>query len=190
MVTGEGSDNETVLREISARKPHIAIVDLSLGRDLALRLIEELHIRLPELKILVFTMMDERLYAELCLKAGAHGYIMKSEPTKHLIQAFRKVLDGNIAVSEAISNKLLQTMVSNQPLNFEPLAALSSREIEVFHLLGQGTTPQEVAGKMHRSVKTIHTHIERIKKKLNCSDYRKLLVMASRMSADAFKQKE
>ncbi len=167
MVCGEADNASDALQAIGDCSPDITIVDISLGDGSGIRLIENLMYSYPGLPVLVLSMHDETTYAERCLAAGARGYIMKQEPSKKLISAIRKILEGNIYVSDKLNVKLLHKLVKNRFEGFDyPTKLLSNRELEVYHLLGRGMKKHEIAERLHLSVKTVETYIEHIKIKL------------------------
>jgi len=178
-VCGEASDMVTALQFVKEYQPEVAVIDIALGQDSGLRLIEELCQLYPDLLMLALSMHDETLYAERCLKAGAKGYIMKKEPPENVILALKKVLSGGIYVSADVSLKLLQKFVTKKGgLHSSPVEHLSNRELEVFQLIGQGVKTRKIAEQLNLSVKTIETYIEHIKKKMNLKDSRSLFLYA------------
>jgi DNA-binding NarL/FixJ family response regulator len=186
VVCGEAENVEASLWVIAQTNPKIVIVDLILGAGNGIRLIEELHLRNPQISVLVLSMMDESIYAERCLRAGAKGYIMKSEPARKIIEALQRVIAGNFYVSDEIADKLNHRMTSKKSYSHAPLETLTNRELEVLHLVKKGFSPQQIAEYLHRSVKTVHAHMDHIKKKLHIRSYRELLVYASTFSSDSF----
>jgi DNA-binding NarL/FixJ family response regulator len=175
----EASDMDSALLSIEDCRPDIAIIDLSLGQESGLRLIENISTNFPFILMLVLSMHDELVYAERCIKAGAKGYIMKQEPPERVIVAIRKVLNGEVYVSETMSEMLIQKFMHGKSrLHDSPVDRLSNRELEVFQLIGQGLKTRTIAGQLNLSVKTIETYIEHIKKKMNFSDSRKLFLNA------------
>lgn len=178
-VCGEASDMASALPSIAACICDLVIVDLSLGQDSGVRLIEELLCNNPCLKILVLSMHDESLYAERCLRAGAKGYIMKQETPEKVILALKRVLNGEVYISDRLSARLLHKLASkgSAPL-CTPLERLSNRELEVFQLIGQGLTTRKIAEKLNLSVKTIETYIDHIKRKMDFEDARDLILHA------------
>jgi len=166
-VTGEADNVTDAFHAVSAGKPDIAIVDISLGDGSGIRLIENLTYSNPGLLILVLSMHDEATYAERCLKAGARGYIMKQESSRELLSAIRKVLNGDIYVSDKLNVQLLHKFARNRFEGLEaPPKPLSNRELEVYQLIGQGLKKHEIAERLTLSVKTVETYIEHIKIKL------------------------
>ena len=167
MICAEADNASDALKAVADCKPDIAIVDISLGDGSGIRLIENLMYSYPGLLILVLSMHDESTHAERCLAAGARGYIMKQEPSGKLITAIRKILGGEIYVSDKLNVKLLHKLVKNRFEGFDyPTKLLSNRELEVYQFLGRGIKKHEIAERLNLSVKTVDTYIEHIKIKL------------------------
>jgi DNA-binding NarL/FixJ family response regulator len=120
--------------------------------------------------MLVSSIHDESLFAERVLRAGAMGYVNKEEDTESVIEAIHQVLQGKIYLSESMSNRLLKTVVDGEPLAEDPIKSLSNRELEVFEMIGEGLTTKQIAKKLHLSPKTVETHREKIKTKLNVAN--------------------
>jgi DNA-binding NarL/FixJ family response regulator len=182
VVCGEAESVESALRVVAQTRPDIVIVDLNLGAGNGIRLIEALQLLNPQISILVLSMKDEAMYAERCLRAGARGYIMKSEPPLKVIEALQKIIAGKVAVSDEMTESLVHSMTSLKLRSDTPLETLTNRELEVFRLVGKGYSSQQIAEYMQRSVKTVHTHMEHIKKKLHLRSYREVLVYTSTFS--------
>jgi DNA-binding NarL/FixJ family response regulator len=166
-VCGQASGYSEALTLISKEMPDIAIVDLSIKDGSGLELIPTLRTAMPELKILVSSMHDESLFAERCLKAGALGYVNKSEVPAKLIQAIRRVLEGRIYLSDEMSERMLQNATqASTGVGESPIDTLSNREIEVFEMIGRGLSTKQIAEQIHLSIKTVETYRENIKHKL------------------------
>ena len=117
--------------------------------------------------MLVFSMHDETLCAERALEAGALGYVMKQEPTETIMVAIRRVLEGDIYLSEAMTHRLLRKPNAVEgDATTSAIRALSDREFEVFTLMGEGKRTIEIADILHISPKTIEAHRLHIRKKL------------------------
>lgn len=193
-----GASNAQEALAAMERCPHqLAIVDISLGQESGLELIKTLRRKYPHLSILAMSMHDEHLYAERALDAGAHGYLMKQEATQGILQAVQRVLAGDIYLSPTLTAARLAERpprpVESPPPSPAPsgdaaagttpplpglLARLSTREFEVFHLIGLGLSTRQIAERLHRSVKTIETHQANIKDKLQLDSGRELLRFA------------
>jgi DNA-binding NarL/FixJ family response regulator len=131
-----------------------------------LELIKQIKARYPETRMLVISMHDESLFAERALRAGALGYLNKSEAPEQFIKAIHQVLRGEIYLSGGMTSRMLRQIVVGGDCEGSPVENLSDRELEVFELLGGGLTISQIAERLHRSVKTVEAHRERIKRKL------------------------
>lgn len=180
-VCGQAEGIPQALALIEKSQPALVIVDIALGGQNGIELIKDIKIRLPNLPVLVHSMYDESLYAERCLRAGAKGYVMKQEPPTTLLKAVRRILSGEVYLSEAMTKQLLWRISDGGPgKGGSPAELLSDRELEVFELLGRGYRTQEIAKELHLSDKTIQTHREHIKEKLNIPDAVNLVRQAVR----------
>lgn len=174
VVTGEAEDACEALDILKEKKVNAVIVDLGLKGMSGLELIKNIKIRFPQLPILVVSMYDESIYAERALRAGAKGYIMKNVSANHIVAAIRLILSGKIYVSEEIGNKILDQAVAGKPVNKSLVDSLSDRELDVFHLIGKGFKPNQIAKELNLGVKTIESYREQIKLKLNFDHSAKL----------------
>jgi len=163
---GEAADMAEAIKQIETNCPDVAIIDISLKSGHGLKLIEHIKANYKGVKMLVSSMHSELDFAERSLHAGALGYISKHEPTEMLLDAIRQVLRGEIYLTSRMSNRLMHNLVE-KPANTDPIKTLSNREVEVFEMIGQGLTTQQIAGKLKLSAKTIETHREKIKGKLD-----------------------
>jgi DNA-binding NarL/FixJ family response regulator len=167
-VCGEAGAASRAFSEIGATKPDLVIVDVSLTTGPSgLELIKNLAARDARQRMLALSTHDESLYAERALRAGAKGYVMKQEPTRHVMQAIRKILNGEIYLSKTMNDRMLRKITAP---NSAPLASdieqLSDRELEVYRLLGQGRGTREIAGELHLSFSTVESYRAHIKDKL------------------------
>lgn len=166
-VVGEAEDATGALQQLRATHPDLVIVDLSLKNGHGLELIQDIKSGGQSVKMLVSSMHDESLFAERVLRAGASGYISKQESPDELIQAMRQVLQGDIYLSGRMANRLLGRIGNGEPLDQDPMDSLSDRELQVFEMIGQGLGTKQIARRLDLSPKTIETHREKIKAKLN-----------------------
>jgi DNA-binding NarL/FixJ family response regulator len=175
---GEAGSLPEALALLAATKPRVAIVDISLQGQSGLDLMRTIKSDYPDTLVLVVSMHEENLYGERALKAGARGYVMKHESPTALVNAVREVLEGKIAVSEALRERMLEGIVGGKP-DAEPVDRLSDRELEVFTLIGKGCGAAEIAERLGLSVKTVNAYRDHIKDKLgilSASDLRKFAV--------------
>lgn len=176
---GEADRVSGAIQAVADCKPDIAIIDISLGDGIGIRLIEDLVYFFPRLPVLVLSMHDESTHAERCLMVGARGYVMKQESSAKLLSAIRKILDGGIYVSDEFNVKLLHKFVQNKFEDTDsPTKLLSNRELEVYQLIGQGLKKHDIAERLTLSVKTVETYIEHIKTKMHLKRTHDVLVHA------------
>jgi len=180
MVCGQAEKPSEVLRTIPKAQPDIAILDLSFGEGIeGLQLVRQLRENYPKLFILVLSMHDESVFAERLLRAGANGYIMKQEAADKILTAVHQVLKGEGYMSDKMKEKLLRRVTGGKTyISGSPLDSLSNREIEVFGLIGQGFGTRKIAETLHLSIKTIETHREHIKEKLEIGNSSELVHQA------------
>src|SRR5690554_5580398 len=167
MICGEAEDAPDALRGLSATKPDLVTVDISLRGYNGIELIKNIKSLHPDLPILVLSMHEEGVYAQRALRAGALAYVMKQEAPDKVILAIRRILKGDIYVSEKVGVQMLHQIVNggSNP-HGSPVDRLSDRELEVTQLIGEGRTTREIASYLNVSVKTIESHRANIKEKL------------------------
>lgn len=164
---------------IKQKQPDLVILDISLKESNGIDLLETIAREYPDLPVLMLSMYDESLYAERALIAGARGYIMKQRAIDQVVSAIRQVLSGDIYASPQIKNKVFNRLVSaRKPSNKFSLDILTNRELEVFRLIGDGLESKEIAHRLNLSIKTIGSHRENIKEKLNLKHYTELVKFA------------
>jgi DNA-binding NarL/FixJ family response regulator len=167
VVIGEAEDAQGALEMIDTLNPDLVIVDLALPGVDGIELIKTMKLKYRDLPALVVSMHDESLFAERALRAGARGYIMKQEAVEKVLVAIRKVLKGEIFVSDKTTTKMIETLISGDVKGMStPLDLLSNREMTVFRMIGQGFKTSQIADKLHLSVKTIESYRSHIKEKL------------------------
>jgi len=176
VVCGEAESVKSALDLIKIHEPHVALVDLSLKDESGLELIKDIRTRFPKVLMLVLSMHDEAFYAERVLRAGAKGYIMKGQATGQVLVAIRRILAGEVYLSDAMSSKILRDFTGKKnEKDGSSVDQLSDRELEVFRLIGSGLGTRQIAGRLSRSVKTVETYREHIKLKLDLKDSSELV---------------
>jgi DNA-binding NarL/FixJ family response regulator len=177
-VCGHAEEAQTALQAIVECKPDILIVDISLNGPDGLELVKHVRTVFAELPILVLSMHDEATYAERALRARANGYIMKQEATEKVLVAIRRILNGEIYLSDRMANKVLQQYMGGLPAGQSRIRDLSDRELEVFRLIGDGHGTRQIADELHLSMKTVETYLAHIKEKLLLRTGRELVQQA------------
>lgn len=170
-ICGEAGDSESARSLILKLCPDVAIIDLRLNGGDGLELVKTLHAADPAVKILVFSALDEDLYAERSLRAGALGYISKLADGPQLLEAIRAIANGKTYLSPRMVERIVaRTVSSASPLEKSALEMLSDREMEVFEALGRGQSAKEIAHVLNLSPKTVEYHRQHIKEKLKVSN--------------------
>jgi DNA-binding NarL/FixJ family response regulator len=178
-VCGEAETEADAKRAIRDLSPDVVIVDLTLGHGDGLELVRDVKAHHPRLPMLVLSMHEETIYAERLLAAGAMGYIMKQAASDQLLVALRRVLAGQIYLSEALEARLRGVGAEVQDASSaDPVSRLSNRELQVLALLGRGLSSREIAADLVLSVKTVESHRQSIKRKLNLATNAQLLQYA------------
>ena len=175
-VCGQAADVSDALCLLDDTQPDIAVVDISHKTGNGIDLIKRIKDRNDHVRILVWSMHSESLYAERALRAGAMGYVNKDQATEETIKAIRRLLEGEVYLCEATSQRILRRAVGGvrEEIMRSPVDALADRELEVFRLIGQGVKTAKIAQRLHLSVSTVETYRERIRQKLHLSDGTKL----------------
>lgn len=166
-VCGEADDVGSALDAIARLQPDLAIVDIMLKSANGIELIKTVRARWQSLPVLVMSMYDESLYAERALRAGALGYIMKEEATDKMLTAIRRVLAGEVYLSDNMVSGILHRLADGKVRLGAPLESLTDRELEVFQWIGRGLGTRQIAERLNVSVKTVETYRAHIKEKLN-----------------------
>lgn len=169
-VCGETDNIREAMEIITATKPDVAIVDITLRGSSGLELIKDIKAQGLSLPVLVLSMHEEDLYAERALHAGAQGYISKNEASSEVIEAIQKVLAGDVYVSSRVTSRILQRIGKmGDRADKSAIELLSDRELEVFQLAGRGMNSREIAKELNLSEGTIDSYRFRIRQKLNFS---------------------
>jgi DNA-binding NarL/FixJ family response regulator len=185
VVCGEAEETMGAMHVLASARPDVLIVDISLNGPDGLDLLKNLRTTHPNLPVLILSMHDESIYAERALRAGANGYIMKQEATGKVLVAVRRILNGEIYVSDRIANNMLKHYITGSgTLRNSSIADLSDRELEVFRLIGEGHGSRQIAEELHLSIKTVESYQAHIKEKLSLRSARELMQHAIQWNMD------
>ena len=186
-VCGETDNIRDARHRIQEYKPHLLLTALRLGTGDCLEFLKALKSERPALLILVYSAFEETIFAERAFRAGADGYVMKKAPKEELLAAIREIMSGNIYVSHDVAmrafKRSLETRGEQQQSSARPsvgIEKLSDRETHIFFLLGSGLGNSQIANSLNLSVKTIESHRENIKHKLDLSCSRDLVACAKK----------
>jgi len=167
VVVAEAASGEEAYRVICELRPDVAVLDISLPGIGGIEVVRRVTARLPEQKILMFSMHEDTVFSSRALQAGARGYVTKSAAPEVLVEAVRLVAAGKLYISNEMAQELALQML---PGREKPIDALSAREFEVFRLLVAGHSLQEISRILCLSYKTVANYQSNIKQKLDVSN--------------------
>lgn len=175
-VAGEAADGEEVLQKVRTLPFDVLVLDMSMPGKSGIALIQQIKAIKPELPILILSMHQESQYAVQAMRAGAAGYITKNTASSQLIEGIRKVADGGTFVSPGISEKLIKQM--QKPETDLPHTRLTAREFQIFNMLVEGNSVNDIARILSLSNKTISTHKAAILQKMEVTTTASLVYYA------------
>lgn len=185
-VMAEADGAGTARKRLAEGLPDVLVLDLSLGDAYGIEFVKELQQLHPSLRILVCSMHDQSVYAERALRAGARGYVTKKQASRTVLIALRRVLAGEVYLSEemsqAILNRVARGKSGGDAAAGSTLDPLTDRELEVFQLVGAGHEVARIAKLLHISPKTVEAHRDHIRKKLGLKNAAELLRLAVQMT--------
>ncbi len=161
--------HEEALSRVQEALPHLVIMDFGLPGISGLETTRRLRQRLPQLRVLFFSMHDELPLVRQALEAGASGYLTKSSAPEVLIEAVRRVLDGHAYIEQSLATQLAYTPSDQR------LQGMTPRELEIFLMLARGTPTRVIADQLNISSKTVSNHLTLLKSKLQVSSHAELV---------------
>lgn len=179
VVCGEAGSSDEAFRKIEEIEPDVAVVDISLTDAHGLDLVQNVRAQFSDVQVVVYSMYDERVYAERAIRAGASGYLMKTDSTKSLVEAIRTVDDGEVYLSRRMASRILNKVARGDSSEASfPIDELTDRELAVFQMLGEGYSVSEIQDRLNLARKTVETYRRRAKEKLDIDSVSKLLQYA------------
>jgi len=169
-VCGEIGAREGAVEAVLAAKPDVILLDLNLPDASGMDLIKEIRGAGVQSPILVISLHEELQYAERAIKAGANGFLMKHHSIKNCLQAIRKVINSGSYLSEAMTNRLVESIADGRKKSTDPVDSLTSREFEVFDLIGRGRSTRQISEALRINSRTVDVHRSNIKTKLGVRD--------------------
>ena len=164
-VVAEADDGREAIEQVKKTDPDVAVIDISMPGLDGLEVISQLQTLQPELPILVLTMHEEGQYVVRAIQAGAMGYLTKQSAPEQLVNAIRKVHDGQRYLTDDAAEALALRIARGSD-GQSALDSLSMREMQVLRRLAMGQTNREIARAYHISIKTVDTYRARLLKKL------------------------
>lgn len=165
-IVGEAGDGPEALAKAKELLPDLILMDIDMPLMNGLAVTEVLRRELPQVKVLILSMLGNKDYVVRIIQSGARGYVLKEAPTEELIGAIEKVYAGDVFFSQDVARVALNQFVRGQS-DGDPASLLSSREREVLTHIAEGMSNKEIASQLGVGVRTIETHRERIMRKLD-----------------------
>ena len=169
-VVAEVEDGAEAVRKGLSENVHLAILDVSMPRTTGIQAAEELHKRKPELKLLMLSMYDSEQFLFEALKAGASGYVLKSDADQDIVEAIRRTMRGQSFLYPSAVSTLVKDFVERGRPEGEQFDVLTPRELQVLKLIAEAYTSKEIAKELFISVKTVERHRQNILDKLGMND--------------------
>lgn len=176
-IIAEADTGDSAVKLFVERAPDIAIMDLSLPGIGGLEAIRRIIQRKHDARILVFSMHEDTVFVEQALQAGARGYITKTSAPNVLVEAVRQVAAGGMYLDPDVAQRLAFQKTRGAS---SPMAGLSTREFEIFCLLAEGETVNDIARRLSLSAKTVANYATQIKSKLDVSSVAEIARLAIR----------
>jgi two-component system invasion response regulator UvrY len=176
-VIAEAGSGEQAVQDYMKHHPQVVVMDISMPGIGGVGAIERIVARDPQARILVLSVHEDSVFTTRALQAGALGFIPKRSAPEEMLRAVEQVSNGKTCIDPEIAQQIaVQKLTGSDNL----LDALSQREFEVFRLLAEGKTVNEIADILSLSPKTVGTHHTNIKQKLNVSNSAELARLAIR----------
>ena len=166
-VVAETEDGAEAVKKALTEDVHLAILDVSMPKTTGIQAADELHKRKPELKLLMLSMYDSEQFLFESLRAGASGYVLKSNADQDIVEAVRRTMRGQSFLYPSAISSLVKDVVERGDDDFE---VLTPRELQVLKLIGEAYSSKEIAKELVISVKTVERHRQNILDKLGMSD--------------------
>jgi DNA-binding NarL/FixJ family response regulator len=179
-VVGEAGDVDGAVTTVLVERPDVVVVDVHLPGGGGKAIIERVRAEWPDAVFLALSVSDAAEDVVAVIRAGARGYVTKTIDPPALIDAIRRVHDGDAVFSPRLAGFVLDAFSGALPAPVDPeLDQLTAREQEVMRLIARGYTYKEVGTRLHLSVKTIETHVSAVLRKLQLSNRHELTAWAA-----------
>jgi DNA-binding NarL/FixJ family response regulator len=169
-VVAEASDGAEAVKKSLADEVDLAILDVPMPKTTGVQAADELHKRKPELKLLMLSMYDSEQFLFESLRAGASGYVLKSDADQDIVEAVRRTMRGQSFLYPSAVSTLVKDFVERGRPDEEQFDVLTPRELQVLKLIAEAYTSKEIAQELVISLKTVERHRQNILDKLGMSD--------------------
>lgn len=169
-VVGEAGDATEALAQVEATEPDLVLMDVGMKQTSGIELTPRLLERRPQLRVLMLSMYDNPAYVSRALQAGARGYVLKEAPSDEIVAAIAAVREGRTFLSAGLAGRSARTET--------PKPLLSPREGDILRGLAQGLSSKQLGERLGMSVRTVETHRQNIRRKLNLGGQAELIKYA------------
>jgi DNA-binding NarL/FixJ family response regulator len=168
-VVAEAADGAEAVKKGLSEEVDLAILDVSMPKTTGIQAAEELRKRRPELRLLMLSMYDSEQFLFESLRAGASGYVLKSDADQDVVEAVRRTMRGQSFLYPSAVSTLVKDFVGRGRPD-EQFDVLTPRELQVLKLIAEAYTSKEIAQELVISIKTVERHRQNILDKLGMSD--------------------
>ncbi|AEB12311.1 response regulator [Marinithermus hydrothermalis] len=170
-VIGEAGNGREALRTALATRPDVILMDIQMPELDGVQATQEILREFPEARVIMLTMYRQDAYVFEAVKAGARGYLLKDAQAEELIDAIRRVHQGEVLLDGELAEQIIQDFrAKREALTTAPAAELTEREVQILRLLAQGATNQEIADELGLSEKTVRNRLSEIFAKLHLNN--------------------
>jgi DNA-binding NarL/FixJ family response regulator len=170
-VCAEAVDGREAVEMAKKTQPHVAIIDISMPGLNGLETTRQIRKALPRVEVLIFTMHEDEQLVREVLAAGARGYLLKTDASRHIVAAVDALAHHKPFFTSNVSETMLESFLRQSKLPEETVASgpITAREREIIQLLAEGHSNKRIAGMLEISVKTVETHRAAIMRKIGAS---------------------
>ena len=176
-VVAEAESGEQAYQQFSECLPDVAVMDLSMPGMGGMEAVRRILVRHPHARIVVYSMHENASFATQALRAGARGYLAKTGAPDEFLTALQEVTRGKTYLGTGIAQKIAMQSLDG---GSDPIGQLSAREFDVFRMIAEGLSTDEIAAKLKISQKTVANYLTIIKQKLGVSTSIEMLRLAMR----------
>lgn len=173
----EASDGESATQKLKEHQFDLIMLDIQMPKTDSFGLMEYIHIKYPQARVLVFSVSAENTYARRFMRAGAYGFVSKEAPLEEIIKAINLVLNDRKYISESLAYKIAEDSFAGRSDN--PFNKLSPREFEIVSLLLSGQTVSDISQSLNIQTSTVGTHKARLFEKLSITNILELKELAT-----------
>jgi DNA-binding NarL/FixJ family response regulator len=170
-LVGAAANGKEAIEAFRTLKPDVVLLDLQLPDLNGIEVLIAIRSEFPNARIIILTTFERDVEVQRALKAGAHGYMLKSSPPRQMLDTIRQVHNGRKAVAREVADELAVHMGEE---------SLSDREVEVLRHVAEGNRNRDIAKRLFIAEETVKVHLKHIMGKLGASDRTQSVTIAAR----------